>query len=82
MTYIPNLAIKLKALRLLRGMLQSELCDQIGISRPLLVAIEQGRAIPTQDQIEKIENALGIEFNAETERAFTVLAPELAQEAA
>jgi len=76
---IPNFSIKLKAIRLLRGMPQTELCKKIGLSRPLLVSIETGRVIPGPEQLQKIELALGIEFNAETERAFAVLAPELAE---
>lgn len=83
MLVIRNLAIKLKALRTLRSMHQRELAQKTGIHNNLIVDYEKGRAIPSPEQLRLIEEALGIQFNAETESAFAVLAPDLQlQEAA
>ena len=42
-----------------------------------MVEIERGRVFPAPDQLAAIEHALGIKFDAETEAAFAVLAPNL-----
>jgi len=77
MNNIPNLSIKIKALRVLRSMSQTDLSSVACIRRELIIDYERGRAIPAQDQLQKIETALGITFNSATEAAFKTLAPEL-----
>ena len=56
----------LKELRLKLGMTQAELAEQVGIARVSIIAIENGRFIPT------IETALRISqvFNISIEKIF------------
>lgn len=77
---INNFPIKLKALRALNSLNQVELSAKAGIHKNLIIDYERGRAIPSQEQLKKIELALNIEFNEATEEAFARLAPELGGE--
>lgn len=70
-----QLGKKLKVLRLLRGMQQSDLCKLIGVSRPILVAFEQNAALPGKNHRVAIEDAFGLELNSQqTNAAFEHLA--------
>ena len=77
MTQISNFHIKLKTLRMLRGIHQKELCKRTGINPNILVEYEKGRAMPSDEQLAEIEKALAIKFNDQTEAAFAILAPAL-----
>ena len=74
---IPNLAIKLKALRLLHRIHQRDFAQSIGVPHNLMVEYEKGRAYPGPDQFSAIEDTLGIKFDDATENAFATLAPNL-----
>lgn len=80
MPYIHNFSLKLKVLRMLHGLHQQDLAERIGVQRYAIVEIEKGRAMPSPEQLAAIEEALGIKFDEHTERAFAVLAPNLARE--
>ncbi len=52
----------LKSLRSERGISQSELASQLGISRPSYISIEQGKRELTLGEFEKLSGILGISF--------------------
>ena len=70
--------LKIKTLRTLHGKFQTELAEQTGIYRPMLVAIESGQVVPGQEQINAINAAFGLDINSpEVEAAFDVLRPNV-----
>lgn len=81
MTHINHFAAKLKALRALHNMHQSELCKRTGIHRSRMVDYEQGRSFPGAEELKAIEAALGVSFNDATDQAFATLAPEMGEAA-
>lgn len=73
MSHIANFDLKLKALRTLHNMYQTELCERTGINRQLLVDYEQGRSFPGPAHLAAIEEALGVKFDTKTDDAFNTL---------
>lgn len=50
----------LKEIRSKLGMTQAELAEQVGVARVSIIAIENGRFIPTIETALRISQALGI----------------------
>jgi len=66
---------QIKAIRLIRGIYQETLAQQLGVSRPTLVAIERDQVLPTPEKKQAIEAALNIRFDdQEVRAAFAILA--------
>lgn len=71
--YLPH-SSQIKAIRALRGLQQTDLSEASGVSRTFLSYIEQGRVLPTPEQIQKIEAALNIRFDdPDVQAAFALL---------
>lgn len=56
-----SLARRIRAFRKLKGMTQSELADQLGVSIGLLGAIERGNRKVETELISRISSVLGID---------------------
>ena len=50
----------LRELRVQHGLTQAQLADQVGVARVSIVAIENGRFIPTIETALRISKALGV----------------------
>lgn len=55
--------ITIKAARINKRLLQSELAEAVGVSKKTIGAWENGKAIPTADKIEPLCNALGVSYD-------------------
>lgn len=55
-----NVGNKLKETRTKLGMTQAELAEQVGIARVSIIAIENGRFIPTIETALRISQALNL----------------------
>ena len=55
-----SLGDNIKLVRMLKGMLQTEVADICKISAPLLSMFETGVRTPTEEQVVKIAKALGV----------------------
>lgn len=58
-TAAKTIGLKLKLLRIERGMLSKDICDKAGIKAPTLTAIENGRYNTGIRQITDVAKALG-----------------------
>ena len=68
---------KLRTLRTIRGLYQTDLEHMTGIPRIMIIALEKGDILPGLEQLQSIEAALGLRFDApEVEAAFLLLAGE------
>ena len=54
---------RIRAFRRLKRVKQTELAKEIGISASLLGKIEQGKRIPSEEQLERIASLLDIQVN-------------------
>lgn len=70
---------QIRNLRNLRGMYLSELQEKTGIHYTWLSRIETGKAIPTEDELERIKAALSWPSDDAVEAAFALLQGESAQ---
>ena len=52
-------ATRVRTLRAVRGLSQSQLSGMTGISRPYLTAIQQDKVLPNSDWRARIDQALG-----------------------
>lgn len=55
-----NLGNKIQKLRNKQDLTQEELADKVGISRAYMGYIEQGRATPSLEVVEKVARALKV----------------------
>lgn len=46
--------LKMKALRLVAGLTQKDVCEAIGVSKPTLIKWETGAAIPSDDDLQRM----------------------------
>ena len=58
------LAYNVRWRRALRGLSQSRLADEAGLTQGQVSAIERGKANPTMDSLERIARVLGVEVDA------------------
>ena len=56
------LGLKLKELRLARGVTQRELANRLGSQQPAIARLERGNVKPDVLTLERIANALGYRF--------------------
>ena len=54
---------KIKQLRILRGMTQSELADKVGVAQSFVSDLEYGKKFPKTTTLEKIAEVLGVSIN-------------------
>ncbi len=59
----------LKHLRKLRGISQERLAEEIGVSRQTVYRWESGHAVPSQEDVENICHALGVDYAELAEEA-------------
>lgn len=59
-----NLGERISKLRKEKGFTQAELAEQIGVSRPVMVKIENAQRTVSLDEGEEISKALGISINS------------------
>ena len=60
---VENIGQRMRQLREMRGMTQTQLCAHSGVSRSYLCRIESGQMTPSLGTLEKISEALGICLN-------------------
>ena len=53
-----------KRFRLMRGMTQRRLAAEIGVTPPMLVAVEKGRQMPSAGKIPSFARALDVSIDA------------------
>lgn len=71
---VVSLGKKLKTLRTLHGINQTQLADLLGIQRSVLSYIETDQVPMTDEQLQKTEAAFGLRLNdPQVEAAFLVL---------
>lgn len=46
--------LKMKALRLVAGLTQKDVCEAIGVSKPTLIKWETGLAIPKEEELQRL----------------------------
>ncbi len=61
---LPPFAVKLKALRLASGLTQQQLAKRAGIHLGGLFKIEQGLRQPSWETVQRLANALGVDYSA------------------
>lgn len=54
---------RIRAFRRLKRVKQTELAKEIGMSASMLGKIEQGKRIPSEEQLERIASLLDIQVN-------------------
>lgn len=58
-----NMRFSLKALRINKGLRQTDLAVTLGVSRKTVAAWENGKAYPKADKIDGICKALGVGYD-------------------
>jgi len=62
---LPELVrLRIRALRLRRGLTQEALCERAGISLDAVCRIEAGSRVPTIETLDKIAEALGVSLGS------------------
>lgn len=77
--YFPNLGKNLEALRKRRGLTQSQVGEQIGISRKTVFNWESGKTSPDSVELESAAKALGVTSREIIEKDFTQPGAEMYQ---
>jgi transcriptional regulator with XRE-family HTH domain len=79
-----DIGARLKALRLAKGLSQSDVLRRSGLMGPYLSRVENSRTVPTLRSLERLAKAFGIEFyqlfyNGENPQAVVTIEKECAE---